>query len=317
MSQRKPKTRRIANQAARTKLLHKVLADGAQSLLIRYRKVDLEDLSRVLARAHTTTPDRVKVALGGDPRFEVSGNAIVLRGWSDRRASTSRSQATAKPSLLDEVRFALTETDTDRVLVMASASGTTRTLRCDFVRGDRGEEVWIATAVTNPEDWIAASRAGAWSLRPGWKLPLVKAAEVPGGAPMVLVYREASAADAAQRVQAVVAELWDVQSGTARLEKVTCSPAELERRVLGEHTVRRLVARATPRGPTVKTCERCGQPLTDPSSVALGIGPECRKYYSTEVLRAVKARSKVIPKMSAQKPTSWAKAIREWLSTDY
>jgi hypothetical protein len=56
MAQRQPpKSRRIANQAARTKLLHKVIGDDARVLLIRYREVDLQDLSRVLARAHSTT----------------------------------------------------------------------------------------------------------------------------------------------------------------------------------------------------------------------------------------------------------------------
>lgn len=51
-----PKSRRIANQAARTKLLHKVIGDDARALLIRYGEVDIQDLSRVLSRAHSTTP---------------------------------------------------------------------------------------------------------------------------------------------------------------------------------------------------------------------------------------------------------------------
>lgn len=314
MAQRKPpKSRRIANQAGRTKRLHRVIGDDARTLLSRYREVHLLDLIQVLARAHSASPDDVATALTGDPRFHLSGPTVTLRGRGDRApAAPTRPPKPAATSLVDDVRFALTETDTDRLLVTAPDVGV-RPLRCDFVRGDRGEEIWIAWASVGSEEWRAAGQAGAWSLGPDWKLPLTPATDAAEGHPPVLVFRERSATDAAQRVQTVIEELWGIPEGRARLEKNACTPAELERRVLGEQTTRRLVTRAMSRGPAVRTCERCGQPLSDPRSVMLGIGPECRKYYSAEVLRAVKARSVVLPKPSAQKPTTSAKAIRDWL----
>ena len=315
MAQRQPpKSRRIANQAARTKLLHKVIGDDARVLMVRYREVDLQDLSRVLARAHSTTADEVQTALTGDPRFDLSGQTVTLVGRGDRVPAVHASPSAPLATLADNVEFALTETDTDRLLVTAPDADGVRSIRCDFVRGDRGEEIWIACAAANSEEWRAAAQAGAWSLGPGWKLPLTLASEAPEGHPPLLVFRERSASEAAQQVQAVVADLWGTPDDSARLEKITCTPAELERRVLGEQTTRRLVARAASRGPAVRTCERCGQPLTEPASVALGIGPECRKYYSAEVLRAVTTRSVVLPKPSAQKPTNWAKAIQDWFS---
>jgi len=244
--------------------------------------------------------------------FDLSEATVTLRGTGARALTVAAAPPRPAATLADNIRFALTETDTDRLLVTAPGVEGASVLRCDFVRGDRGEEIWIAWPAVSSEEWRPAAQAGAWSLGPGWKLPLTLAPDAPGDHPPVLVFRERSAADAAHRVQTLVAGTWGIPEGRARLEKITCTPAELERRVLGEQTVRRLVARSTPRGPAVRTCERCGQPLTDPSSVALGIGPECRKYYSAEILRAVKTRSVVLPKPSAQKPTAWAQAIRDW-----
>lgn len=312
---RPPSSRRIANQAARTKLLHKVIGDDARVLLLRYREVDMENLSRVLARAHSTSVAEVQTALMSDPRFELAGASMTIAG--SRRTPEQAPQG-GKPrppaTFTDDVRFILSEADTDRLVVTAASGESTRTLRCDFVRGDRGDEIWIAWAAGDDEEWQAAAQAGAWALGIDWKLPLVPATEALVGHPPVLVHRERSTGDAAQRVQAVLTTVWGRSDQHARLEKVACTPAELERRVLGEQTVRRLVRRATSRGAALRTCERCGQPLSDPASVSVGIGPECRKYYSAEVLRAVKTRSTKLPKPSAQKPTAWVHALREWLA---
>ncbi|WP_460790920.1 DUF6011 domain-containing protein [Nocardioides maradonensis] len=38
----------------------------------------------------------------------------------------------------------------------------------------------------------------------------------------------------------------------------------------------------------VTTCAKCGQPLSDPNSVVLGIGPDCLKYFDPEVLAAAR-----------------------------
>jgi hypothetical protein len=164
MAQRKPPTsRRIANQAARTKRLHRVIGDDARTLLSRYREVDLQDLIKVLARAHSTSPDDVATALTGDSRFHLSGPTVTLRGRGDRApVAPTRPPKPAAASLADDVLFALTETDTDGLLVTAPDVGV-RPLSCDFVRGDRGEEIWIAWAAVGSEEWRAAGQAGAWS----------------------------------------------------------------------------------------------------------------------------------------------------------
>ena len=90
MAQRKAASaRRIANQAARTRLLHKVIGDDALVLLLRYREVDVEDLGKVLARAHSTSADEVQTALMKDPRFELSGSKVVLAGSAERARATT------------------------------------------------------------------------------------------------------------------------------------------------------------------------------------------------------------------------------------
>jgi hypothetical protein len=205
-----------------------------------------------------------------DPRFELSGSKVVLAGSAERARATTAGKPRPAATLVDDVRFILTETDTERLVVTAPEGEGVRVLRCDFVRGDRGDEIWIAWATTDAEEWRAASQEGAWSLGAGWKLPLVRAAEAPDAHPPVLVFRERSADDAAQRVQAVLASVWGRSSESARLEKVACTPAELERRILGEQTVRRLVTRATSRGVAVGSGERGGGHRARVPEVLLG-----------------------------------------------
>lgn len=171
--------RRIANQAARTRLLHKVIGDDARVLLLRYRQVDMEDLGKVLARAHSTSADEVQTALMKDPRFELSGSTVVLAGSAERARATTAGKPRPEATLVDDVRFILTETDTDRLVVTAPEGESVRVLRCDFVRDDRGDEIGIAWATTDAEEWQAAAQDGAWSLGAGWKLPLVRAGPGP------------------------------------------------------------------------------------------------------------------------------------------
>lgn len=82
----------------------------------------------------------------------------------------------------------------------------------------------------------------------------------------------------------------------------------------GERLIRRLGSRAE-RGTPVRDCAHCGLPLSDPTSVRLGIGPECRSRYDSEVRHAAATKrpgSRV--RLGAKKPKHWIRALRLWLA---
>ena len=85
-------------------------------------------------------------------------------------------------------------------------------------------------------------------------------------------------------------------------------------------TISRLVRRrgAIPTGrryPISGSCDHCGQPLSDPYSLLIGVGPVCRGYYSPRVLAAVAATRAPLPEERPQVRTASVALqalAREW-----
>jgi hypothetical protein len=185
-------------------------------------------------------------------------------------------------------------------------------LRYDFVEAGPRSRVWLTGLAQSPallESYLAAN---PWTLTPPGRLPLT-GARANVVAPAVVVWRHATAQAAALSLREVLGATLSVDADQVRVERRQCTPVELERRLRDEATVRRLSGRTGRGRIAVSQCDRCGQPLSDPVSVQLGIGPECRKYYSTEVIRRLSRPEQPHPRPGTLKKKQWLANVTAWL----
>ena len=215
--------------------------------------------------------------------------------------------------VVEDLTWWLSETDTYGVHVEVPASATARLdLRYDFVRTGVGLQVWLAAIARSPELLQAYLTTGPWTLTEPGRLPLVSA--LPDlVAPAVVVWRHATPKAAALALHEVLGETLALPVDRVRLHRQQCTPAELERRLGDEATIRRLGGRAGRKRPAVSQCDRCGQPLSDPVSVQLGIGPECRKHYSKEVIRRLRSPGQTFPRPGSIREKEWLATVEPWL----
>lgn len=247
---------------------------------------------------------RVLAALQRDARIVVGSDAIRLA------AATPALAPPADPGDApdSELSYMLSLPETDEVLFTVQSQVR---MRCDFIQTS-SVQIWITAKVDDPASRTALVALGdAQQPGPGLTLPLRNAVGEPPELPCLLVWQAATPAHAARTVTRITAA-WPT-AGTWRMESRSCTPAELERRIEGARTIRRVAARGE-RRTSVSTCAHCGLPLSDPESVALGIGPECRRRYQPEVLRAARNRRPAnLPGLGAKSPKQWVKALRPWL----
>ena len=243
-------------------------------------------------------------ALQRDARIFVGSDAIRLAAAAP--APAARAVTGGDPD--SELAYVLSLPETDEVLFTVQSQVR---MRCDFIRTS-SVQIWIAAKVDDPASHTALVALGdAQQPTPGLTLPLRNAVGEPPELPCVLVWQAATPAQAARTVTRIQAA-WPT-TGTWHMESRSCTPAELERRIDGERTIRRVAARGERRTP-VSTCAHCGLPLSDPESVALGIGPECRRRFQPEVLRAARNRRPANPpRFGSKSPKQWVKALRPWL----
>ena len=263
------------------------------------------DLLQVLSRAHRLPTSVVHQAVAGDPRLALSGDVIRLsHGDSPRGRAT---ETVRRP--VNELLYALSLIETDEVLLGPSSSREVR-IRCDFIRADSVDRIWVTAKASNADIYQRLLKvAGARQPRSRLRMPLRPASETPSTLPCLLVWRVGAPAQAVRTVERVQAAWTDGRAW--RQERAACSPGELERRVEGDRTIRRLGSR--PRSSfAVSTCDRCGMPLSDPGSVQLGIGPECRRHYSPEVLAATSRRTSQPVRLGSRTPAQWAALVRPW-----
>jgi hypothetical protein len=116
------------------------------------------------------------------------------------------------------------------------------------------------------------------------RLPNVKSGEI-----VVCAHRVTTPSDAVREMFSLLTKHLSVHDPKrVSLTIASCSAEESLRRreELGILQPKAVIRRtASPRQPSVSSCSGCGQPLSDPVSVAIGMGPERRKRYRPEVVR--------------------------------
>lgn len=272
----------------------------------------LRALSQYLARRHRLRPGLVRDLLEQGPELRQSPAQApppVRRPVTPAAARPVRSW----DRVVEDVTLWLSEADTDAVDVEVAAGETARlVLRYDFVQAGPRVRIWLTGIARSPEVLESYLAANPWTLTAPGKLPLT-GARADLAAPAVLVWRHVTAAAAALSLREVIGDTLGVAVDRVRVEAHQCTPVELERRLGDEATVRRLGRRTGRARATVSHCDRCGQPLSDPVSVQLGIGPECRRYYSTEVIRRLSRPGQPSPRPGSINEKEWLANVKSWL----
>lgn len=186
-------------------------------------------------------------------------------------------------------------------------------MRLDFVKKRGRSSIWVAGLVEDQIVLEQMSAEDAFVLSPGWSLPLVQ--PTPDSLlPQVAVWRIQSARQAAETVRSVLEGRLGLPAERVRTSHDDCTPGELDRRVTGQRTIGRVQGSRTRKNIATRSCDRCGQPLSDPESVRLGIGPECRRYYGQEVLNAVRrGPSAEVRRLGAKSQADWLSDVqRSW-----
>jgi hypothetical protein len=206
-------------------------------------------------------------------------------GNEDREHSSVASQSPAWERLgkaLDDRRtdFAVLAVDSFRA-------------RFDFVSTESGVQIWVTLQEVPERAWSAFRESGfvreAHAIAPGTHNFVPAESAPPGIADWLLVGVFTSAPDARVAVkEEFLASSPDVAPELTVSRHPLPEKAEFDWEVetLGSRPYR--PGQGRKRFP-VKTCAKCGQPLSDPRSVILGIGPDCLKYFDPKVLAAAKA----------------------------
>lgn len=276
--------------------------------------VAASELVGFLASRHGLTHDVV---------LEVIASSRALRRVGQRitRSSAVNPRTVVPPprepwgELVIDVASWLNDLATDCIRVNVPIRSAALQLRFDFVRTDHGAEIWLAAYAPTPLLLAQYVRQAPWTLTPGGRLPLIAAGE-DLEVPAVVVWRETAPAAAAARLRNVLEGSLRLDADRVHLDRDECTPLELERRQGDQATIRHLRQRRAS-SPALTTCHHCGHPLSDPVSVRLGIGPECRSSYSTEVLTAIQSKKPTTIRQGSVKPKEWLRTITaDWLRTD-
>ena len=121
-------------------------------------------------------------------------------------------------------------------------------------------------------------------LLPPWTLPFATP-ESAVSSPSVLVWRATrSPMDCGRIVADLLLSVLGVDSSRIRVSASKCSPLEMRRRQDLLSFMHRLQGQTRERRhvQVLNYCIKCGQPLRDPASAQLGIGPECKKSYTVD-----------------------------------
>jgi hypothetical protein len=186
-------------------------------------------------------------------------------------------------------------------------------MRLEYV-GDRLNAIpWISVMVRGDLMLAELSRAKVPAdsvLLPPWRLPFTGHGG-PATVPCLLVWRaKRTAIDCGWIVADVLLAALQADPHRVRVSASECSLAETRRR----HNL--LSFKRTLQGKTrerrhlevLNHCVKCGQPLRDPASARLGIGPECRKSYSDEQLWVAENRTRDL-RLNVKPPADWLTAV--------
>jgi len=163
--------------------------------------------------------------------------------------------------------------------------------RFDYVAAESGVQIWATLRNAPRAAWSAHHESrfirDARAIAPS-ALRLVPVDTAPADASAwLLVWAFVSIPDARVAVKSHFLEVSPDTAPELKVERHPLAAAEFDRAVerLGSRQYRPGQGR---KRFVVTTCARCGQPLSDPNSVILGIGPDCLKYFDPTVLAAAK-----------------------------
>lgn len=118
--------------------------------------------------------------------------------------------------------------------------------------------------------------------------------------------------EAASLTVGLVAAITDDADLMPSLSPEECSPVEASRRaeVSGLILRKRQIARS--RSLPQAACLKCGLPLSDPTSVSIGLGPECRKHLSSRDIEDLRSGSPIRKSLiGARSPKQWVRDVSQ------
>ena len=271
-------------------------------------------ISTYLGKAHNIDPSVVLTVLDEAPELVCLGFMFHPRPIARKLAirDTSPTPSFTWPYFTKELEFFLAElqTDTVHINVAGAQGGVVLRMRLDFVEDKGRLAIWLACLVEGSKLLEMLCEEAPLVLGQAWSLPLKRPAP-DLSPPQVIVWRTSSALEAASAVRAALEKRLGLSAQRIRLSRDVCTPNELDRRCSGQATVQRVRQSQGRRHFAERSCDRCGQPLSEPESVRLGIGPECRKYYSREVLDAIKQPGGEVQRPGAKSPREWLSNLRD------
>jgi hypothetical protein len=188
---------------------------------------------------------------------------------------------------------ALTASDTDEICIAAVVKTQTRRfeIRIHWVVD---EQPWYIASLVAVGPSLARQCAAAgwhqwrqpWDLE--WKPQPQRPQRIGNGERVLCAYRGTTPDSVVREVcLLIIHHLGAPQSRPPQLTVIprppvaAVSPAAPVRRADSMSTSRRPASRK----PSVTSCDECGHPLSDPESIAVGMGPECRRRYLTRAMR--------------------------------
>ena len=215
-------------------------------------------------------------------------SALTRRGQSNAHPQTS--VAAPPPSIDTEVsKRLLTPEGNFRegpFVVPIKCRNGAITFRLEVV--DEQRPLWLCLRITDAARWSLLCK-DAEGLSPDWSLPLLPASQN-DAFPAPLIWRCGDVPHLTQRMKHLCAV-----SGFGTFEHLDVRPpaassadaAQREDAEVARLKARRSAMAKGRRYPINGSCDQCGQPLSDPFSLLVGVGPVCREYYSPRVLHRV------------------------------
>lgn len=249
-------------------------------------------------------------------RYRDGPDALPHRRIAPRAAPTP---LTAAERIAVDAAERLERVEVDAVQLECRTRGSTKgvlfDLRLEYV-GDRLDPIpWLSLLVSGGlmlEKLSAAAVPPDSVLLPPWTFPF-SSPEKAKEAPCVLVWRAKRRPIDCGRIAAdLLLTTRGVSPARVRVSSSECPPLVARqrqdllsfKRVLQGQTRHRRHLRI------LDHCVKCGQPLRDPKSARLGIGPECIKSYSAEKRWVAENRTRDT-RLSAKPPSWWGTAVTD------
>lgn len=275
-------------------------------------------LARYLAKAHHLSADVVLAVIDDARELESVGFMVRPRRLRPRPdSSPTRRPPQTWETVANDLIYFLSELQTDAVHIQVAGSrgGVALRMRLQSVQDGVSPMIWTACLVRGKRLHGELVVEGPSALSPGWFLPLVEPS-TPPVLPEVLVWRRPTPQAATEVVTTCLQRRLDIAVDRVRLRREICTPRELDLRLTGETGRRGHRDGGGRSGFPVRTCDRCGRPLNDAVSVQVGIGPECRKYYSHEVIAARYRRVRVTAQPVRSPQGTWLQGLRDAWKAD-